>query len=295
MRDNKRIVITGAGGFLGKELLFMGRDLNIVAVSSQKVKVSTNTILIDRNNFFDDFRFMDTDILVNCAFPTYANGTQIADGMEFVKKLLMKAENEAVGGVINISSQSVHGLKRTDIASEISPISLESVYAAGKYATELLTNSLCRNIPHMNIRMASLIGADSGQRVINRMIRKVVRGEDLTVAMNARRFGFLDVRDAAAALLRLVQMLDNGWEETYMLGSGHAYSLKEMADTILNEYKKYNSNGFEIRQVDSDETGNSGVDSSKLYSLLGWKPEYTLADSVSDIMKKEYTEFHGTV
>ena len=66
-------------------------------------------------------------------------------------------------------------------ATEETSLNLETKYAVGKYATELLVNKICRNIPHTNLRMASLIGEGFEQRITNKLVAKAILGGDLDI------------------------------------------------------------------------------------------------------------------
>lgn len=152
------LVITGAGGFLGRNLLEQGqkmfrKELKIIAVTGQKT--DSNIIAFGREEFFTGYQFNDTDILINCAFPRNKDGFQMANGLDYIVRLLEKAASE--GAVINISSQSVYSQKRLCTADERTQLSLESEYAIGKYATELMINSLCRCITHTNIMLCGFL------------------------------------------------------------------------------------------------------------------------------------------
>lgn len=279
------LVITGAGGFLGRELLRQSRklvekELNIVAVSGQKIP-DTDITVLGRESFFNDYRFTDSDVLINCAFPRNTDGVQMANGLSFIARLMGKAVSDGVGAVINISSQSVYSQGRTTPADEDTLLNLESGYSIGKYATELFTNSLCRSIPHTNLRMASLIGVGFDQRVVNKMVKRAMNGDDLIVNRSGRKFGFLDVRDAVDAILRLAMEDNKDWKEVYVLGAERSYTLEEIAELIREKTNCH------VERTDTDEVGDTGLNSYLLYRRIHWNPQYSLQHSVEEIIRNE--------
>lgn len=61
-------------------------------------------------------------------------------------------------------------------ADENTVLCLESKYAVGKYATELLVNAICgKAVLHTNIGLASLIGAGFDQRIVNKMVNQIIK------------------------------------------------------------------------------------------------------------------------
>ena len=176
--------------------------------------------------------FASADILLNCAFPRNVDGTSLAQGLAFIDAMFAAAASAGVGAVVNVSSQSVYSQHRSEPATEKTPLCLESKYAVAKYAVELLLEARCQGIPHTNIRMASLIGPGFDQRVVNKMVKKALAGERLSVQENGSRFGFLDVRDAAAGLLAVCKSNPATWKAVYNLGPDDFVSLTEIADCV---------------------------------------------------------------
>lgn len=181
----KKILITGAGGFLGRYLIeaCFHKEFEIIAISSQKESLykqfsGTDILVVDKLEALST-DWSKIDVLINCAFPRNVDGEKIAEGLEYVAKVLEKANRDGVGFVINISSQSVYSQNRCEAANENTSVCLDTKYAIGKYVTELMTNSICREIRHTNLRMASLIGPEFEQRLVNKFIKSALVGENL--------------------------------------------------------------------------------------------------------------------
>ncbi|MBR5405064.1 MAG: NAD(P)-dependent oxidoreductase [Oscillospiraceae bacterium] len=285
-----KIAITGAGGFLGSELLrqLSGRtDAEVTAFTFAFEREragfpSAENICCADNAQAADFDFSDTDVLINCAFPRNVNDESFAGGLDFLQRVVEKAAADGVRSVINISSQSVYNQKRREAAGEDAPIVLGSKYAVGKYFSELFVNTVCRKLRHTNLRMASLIGAGFNQRITNQFAMKVKNGEQITLTGGDQLFGFLDVRDAAAGIL-CVAFSGGDWAEAYNLGTSAAYTLLEIAETV---HEIGAERGFSApRPVVSGEGEwqNSAVICTRLYDRFGWKPAHTLRDTVESI------------
>ena len=291
--DEMKILITGAGGFLGTEIVrqFVSqKNIQIIAFSTQKRKIerlidnTKNFSVFDRNAIFDmDAVLSNVDVLINCAFPRNVDGIQMADGLRYISKLLETAVAGGVKSVINISSQSVYSQFRMEPATEDTELNLESKYAVGKYATELMTNSICGSIPHTNIRMASLIGIGFDQRLVNQFVKQVLAGNNICIKGGKQLFGFLDVRDAASAIIAVAG--GKNWKEVYNLGPEKSFSLLEIANCVQETINDAGYAKTEIELFETDDWQNSGLNSMAFKMQFGWRERYRLEDTIVSIVK----------
>lgn len=292
----KRIVISGAGGFLGLHIIHratVSTSIEIVAITSDHQKVrnltgdNSRVVTVDTEEFLDNgFEFGEDDVFINCLFPTNADGYRMADGLSKVYKIISIAKDGGVGAFINISSQSVYASKRERPAKEEDRLSLETGYAVGKYCSEMYCNKAFGKRPHTNIRLSSLIGVGYDQRIVNRMIDQALRGEKLNVIGGMQRYGFLDVRDAASGIFEMAGRDPRLWENTYNLGPMDSCTLLEATELIVKLLKRYNieaeyviSKGLDMR--------NSSVDPARFMRDFSWKPHISLSRTIEDIIKNK--------
>lgn len=290
------IIITGAGGFLGQALIMKlsaYKEFNVYALTSQyeklkdKFKTYSNVTVCKNSELISgNFSFTNRDILVNCAFPRIARGEQFAIGMKYIQEILSVATEKGVGGVINISSQSVYNQQRETAALEEDPISLDSIYATGKYATELLTETICKNCFFCNVRLASLIGPKFDQRVTNKMIDKALETGKISVQKGEQYFGFLDIEDAAEGILSIIKYPFNRWRPIYNLGSKKAYSLLEIATTISDVIENTIDQKINIELIENGESAklNTSLDSTLIEKSTGYQPSIPLDESIKRIL-----------
>ena len=291
------VLITGAGGFLGQELITQlcnDRMFQIIALTSGVEKLSAkfaeqeNLQIYSLDDFYQEkIDFSQVDYLVNCAFPRGEEGNSFARGIDYIEDVLKSATRFPLSGVIDISSQSVYSQKRLQAATEEEPICLESKYAVGKYMVEKLVDAYCRNIPHVHIRMASLIGKDFDVRIVNKLVKRAVKGEQIVIQGGNQSFGFLDVRDAADGIIHVLKKDTGLWKNIYNLGPECAYTLNEIV-TIIEQV----GNGFgvklNVQRVEGDLVRqNSGVDCTKFMQDFSWRLQFDLYTSVKDIFINE--------
>ncbi len=352
-------------------------------------------------------------ILVNCAYPRNASGASVAEGLEYTRDLFESAVRFGAKAIINISSQSVYSGKRKEAAAEDTALCLESGYAIGKYAVELMLEGIChreqicpagvslcqnaelpkptlidesiypadgllcqnseqtkpalidggmslsgsavvsgnvglsagyasfsgntaclRNVSlpsgtaFTSIRLASLIGPGFEQRIVNRFVKQALERGRISVKKNRQRFGFLDVDDAASAILRMLMsergtgvkgisgagisgtgmssagmkgagVIDAGnypaergcfaWKPVYNLGPSRAYSLPQIAEKIKEVFWSVRDQQIVIDLSDGDEEGSSELDSSLFQRDFGFRPSVTLEESIEKILES-YSE-----
>lgn len=288
----KTIALTGAGGFLGREILRQGalcENVHWIAMTSSCAR-KKNTERVEYQPrayiFSPDFRERQIDCLINCAYPRNSAGDEVARGLRYIERALESAAQSRCAAVINISSQSVYGAAREEIAREDTPLVLDSAYAVGKLATEMLTEHICRSIPHTNLRMASLIGPGFDQRIVNKLMAAVLEGKDIRLTRNERRFGFLDVEDAAGVILALCRTDSAKWENVYTVGNSRAYSLEEIFAHIRDVLSQGGEIVTEPAVAMNEEKGTSAVSGEKLERLTGFAPRCTLGQSVEKIYRK---------
>ena len=290
-----KILVTGASGFLGRFLLtelLKNRENTIIALTSKTEKLSSlfssnnNRLVVFSSEKFESLDYNKIDILVNCAFPRNEDGIKMVEGLHFITGLLKAAAEGGVGAVINISSQSVYSQQRTEPATEETPLDLESKYAIGKYAAELLTNAICAGIPHTSLRLASLIGAGFDQRVTNKLIDKALCGEELIVLSGPQYYGFLDVRDAADAITAVINSDPVNWSEVYNLGTNEAYTLEDIAKTVVEIYNQKFSANISYKTDPSEKFLNSALNCQKFNKDFHWTPRHTLNDTIEWIFEQ---------
>lgn len=295
----RKVVITGAGGFLGSHLLaeLVGRGDEVCAVSSKSAAQLLSSagaegadLLLLKVIGHDDWNGLaaeisDADVLVNCAFPRNVDGYQLADGMDYLQRVFAIAGASQVGAVVNISSQSVYSQTRTEPAREDTPVCLESKYAVAKYASEQLLEAYCGDKPHTNIRLASLIGPGFDQRVVNKMVGHALESGDIEVRDNGSCFGYLDVFDAVNALVAVCESDPDEWEQIYNLGPEGGVTLTEIAEYAAKEVGARCGRQVKLQMRCSDSQATCSVLDSALFARsFDWEARNSLLETVKRIV-----------
>ncbi len=294
----KRFVITGAGGFLGYELLeYLCREKicqSIIAITLGADELKK------RLEYFTDHSIIEVyeaeaitngeitldrdDIILNCAYPRAMKGTDITEGIDYIESVFQNAAASGVRGIVNVSSQSVYNPNRDHPATEDDSPFLYDGYSIGKYCIEVLLRNVCRNIPHTNVRLASMIGPGFNIRVPNKMVEHALTTGEIHVEVNQREFSYLDVEDAARGLIRIASSDPEGWHEVYNMGADETYTLIDIADVIKRKLMEMNNISVEIIKHESEAVSNSALCNNKVKSLIGQYSLIPLEQSIEKII-----------
>lgn len=288
----RRIILSGASGFLGSYVIkkALEEGIDVIAITSKSIIESEYTIIRTDDFLENGYAFSEEDIFINCLFPTNADGWKMADGLEKVYRMISMARKSGVGAIINISSQSVYASRRMSPAKEEDRLCLETPYAVGKYSSEVYNNAVFADKPHTNIRMASLLGTDYDQRIVNRMVDQALKGAQLKVVGGMQRYGFLDVRDAAAGIVKLALSDADTWKEVYNLGRNESYTLIDVVECIVAEMKVLTGRETQYTVTEGQDDRNSSLDASVFMHDFDWRPDITLSETTADIIKSKVSK-----
>ena len=289
--SHKKIVITGASGFLGSHLVKRLKDegwCRIYALSSKPVELRE---MLDGGNVTYAYKdALDADMLresivINCAYPRNAAGAAVADGLKYTQTVFETAVECGASAIINISSQSVYSQQRTEAATEETPLCLESPYAVGKYAVELMLGSICKGSEtfYTNLRMASLIGPGFDQRIVNKFVMRLLHGETITIVKQQKKMGFLDVEDAVSAILAVTETSVDNWKPVYNVGNGQGYTVEEIFSAITMEMESKIGIIQPIYETGTD-VSTTAVAFDSLNKDTGFVPAIDLRESIRRII-----------
>lgn len=291
--SRKKIVVTGASGFLGSHLVERMRGderYSVYALSSKpeliKHRLGGENIVYCHKDMLDADILKDS-IVISCAYPRNSTGMDIADGLKYIQRVIEGAVENKATAIINVSSQSVYSQKRIEAATEETPICLESPYAVGKYAVELLLESICKgtDIYYTNLRLASLIGPGFDQRIVNRFIMKLMDGESITVMRQPKKMGFLDVEDAVNAIFAITNISADFWQTIYNVGNGMGYTVEEIYDTVAFELKD-KIDFIKPSYENGTDMSSTEVSYERLRKDTGFAPTIDLNESVKRIIAR---------
>lgn len=290
----KNILITGANGALAQKLIEKYKTddkYNIIASTRNIQNLKTRLAgvnYINNTDLIETEILKNTDIIVNCAFPRTEDIKAMYEAMLFYKCLVLKSIDMGTKGFINISSQSVYGSYRETPSYEINDLNPEDIYALTKCLIEDIGWALAKDTPLKltSIRLASLIGVEYPERVINKMIKFGYQNKKIAVQNDKNIFGYLDIEDAAEGIYQFIKNSDiEKWKAIYNFGVKPDYSqnLAFIAKEIKKLFEKRNIK-IELEIIKKEKADKLQIMNSKwFYEDSNWQPKITLEKSIEKI------------
>jgi UDP-glucose 4-epimerase len=316
------VLITGGAGFIGSHLaahhLAAGDQVYVVD------NLSTGTLAnLEAFRGHPAFRFTEADILhwsglgqaVAWADRIYHMAAVvgvkkvledpvavIATNMTGTERILRAIHS---GGwnpeVIIASTSEVYGFNEKNAFAETDHIVLPSAgrlrwtYAVTKLADEFLAFSYARKygLHLVVVRLFNTIGPNQVGHygmVVPSFVRQAVRNEPLTVYGDGEQTrSFCDVRDTVVALDRLAGCPE-AWGEVVNVGNDQEISIRGLAELIVQRARSNSSLEF-ISYADAygeefEDVTHRRPQLNKLKALTGFTPEWTLPDTLDDLIER---------
>lgn len=299
LQTPKRIVVTGAGGFLGShccshflseghQTWACGRLLSVA--SSQGIWPGTQELLeidLPSPRFARMIASIQPDLLVHCASSASVPQSMKDPLSDLRQSTLIYGEIlEAVRcespatTVAFLSSAAVYGQPKQLPTSEEEPLRPISPYGFHKWMCELLSREYAEvyGIKTLNLRIFSAYGERLFKQVVFDILTKLhTPGQDLSELHGTgdETRDFLHAQDIARAVLRL---FESGRSGTFNLASGKPTSIRTLAGMLVERSIGSKTIRFrgESRPGDPDRWC---ADVSKLQSI-GFQPSISLAEGL---------------
>lgn len=300
---SKTVLVSGASGLLGNELvnqLLNDSNYKVIALTSQVDKLAKqynheNLLVLHIDDWIDTIDSnVEIDAFINCAFPRSSKPDQLAKGLVFTENIIKDTVSLGVKSIINISSQSVYSQKEKTVTDESLTVAPESLYGMAKYASERIVHTICETknekIYYTNIRLASLTGRDFDVRMTNRFVKSALTNQPITINGGGQSISYLEVRDAAAALISMIDVEASEWKTEYNLGNNESFTLLELTDIIQETAKQQSISDVEVIVNEGQANFSNLLTSDLFYKDFNWQPEYNITFIVRELFYYELGE-----
>ncbi len=167
-----------------------------------------------------------------------------------------------------------------------------NIYAATKACQNMIATVYCREygMNAVMVRPFNHIGPNQSPIfVISDFCKQVVSIEKklqepiIRVGNLSAKRDFTDVRDVVKAYVRLIQFGKPG--ETYNVGRGKAVRISEILDIILRHSDAEIAVEVDKARLRPVDVPVIEPDTQKIYAATGWEAQYTLEESIADILE----------
>jgi UDP-glucose 4-epimerase len=286
---NKRILITGANGYLGtflhKELEKFNPELYSISKNIENSDKSFKIDLTDDKKLNKIVQTINPDIVYHLAANINRDRDQsiytqmFHDNVQGTMNLLIALEHTDCKQFIFSSSSEIYGDNKSpfhenQIPKPVSPYSTTKVLAE-LYIQDILSSG---NISFTIARIFNFYGPGMSESFfISEMIQKLKSGNDFHMTQGEQYRDFLYIDDVVAALILMVQN-PNSNREIFNVCSGKGLQIKELA----LEVEKY----FEAKIIlgsipyRENEVWEMIGDNSKIQSILGFQAKVGLNEGI---------------
>lgn len=289
-----KVLITGGSGYLSWELVRQLKQRScpfVVVASSDPAKLAKDPAYagvecVDNRQIWSDDDFMrGIDVVIHTAFCRKSLGNRLMQSLQFSKRLYQRVAAMGVKALINVSSQSVFGSQNDVPPKDDDPYAPDYLYALAKSAGELLLETIMENtdVTYTSVRLASLVGPskDVPVNVLYKFVEAALHGNNIHIQGGKQEFSFLDVRDAADAIIRIVELPLDRWYPRFNLGPKDRLNIIDLAEKAVDYAARERGTKVQIHLTEDDTLLHAGMDSSRLYSTLDWTPRFSIEDTIA--------------
>lgn len=294
-----RILITGATGFLGKNLtkFLTAKDHEVTVLGRDERKLrnifNEGSIIIKKTDYsLNSIKQLteNQEIIIHLASQLMNRDTHplkisdFQDNIQIVENLIISCSENNIKKFINTSSISVY--PRENNLQEDRETSPWNIYGVSKANIDTYLNYIQNKIKThiVSLRLARLYGyGERSGLVFTDFVTKALNKETLMISGEGKStIEYIYIQDVMEVINDFIE--NNECKGIYNVGSGYSYTILEIA-TAINEVFE-NRGNIEHISDGIEETRGSVMDITKIKSELNWFPKWDLIKSLNDIKIK---------
>lgn len=290
----KRILLTGATGFIGRHCLplLSARGYEVHAVSTRGSLDSSSDIHWHKVDLLNSLQLQDlvADVMPShlLHFAWYAMPGKYWTSLENIhwvqSSLELLQAFVANGGerAVMAGTCAEYDWRYGYCSEKVTPLAPTTLYGACKHSLQIMLDSLSKETGLSTAwgRIFFLYGPYEHQdRLTSSVIRSLLMGEKARCSHGNQIRDFLYVKDVADAF---VTLLDSGVEGPVNIGSGRPVVLKNIIQKISDKIIKRDNTEFGAVPVSSDDPPLLVADVRRLIKEVDWIPKYSLDQGLDE-------------
>ena len=292
----KKIIVTGASGFIGTSLLYLlknSKSYRVIGIDKiatpilEGIDISFIESDLTKPRTWHDLARLDVYAIIHCAasIPGRFGGHESKKCGEInskIDKLAISYAEQKKARFVYVSSSSVYGMNTDTVFKEEAVLNPADEYAKAKAASEgeIINN---KRIPkHFILRVSAPYGPHQRtETVIKTFIEKALNEEPLLYyGSGERKQDFTYVLDVAKACMQALESTNSG---IYNIASGSSVSMKDLAHSII-KLAKSKSTVRPAAAKDPQESYKPDFNISKAERFLDWRPAYPLRRGLAEFI-----------
>ena len=314
---DKRVLVTGAGGFIGSHLV--ERLVALGAQTRAMVSYRSNGSWgwLDSSPVKDkvavvagDVRDVDSVLgamegcqivfhlaaLIGIPYSYQTPVSYVRTNVEGTINILQAARQLKVERVVQTSTSEVYGSARYVPIDEAHPLQGQSPYSASKIGADMMAQSFCQSfdLPVSIIRPFNTYGPrQSSRAIIPTIIAQALTAPSIRLGSLSPYRDFNYVLDTVEGFIKIAEA-SGAVGDPINVGSGVEISIGELAQLILElvgkdlpilqDDQRVRPSGSEVQRLQADNR--------KAQNTIGWSPQYTLREGLEHTIEwaRENTE-----
>lgn len=299
----KKILITGAGGFIGSHLTqkLVKRGYKVTSLFRYNSSNSKGWLDIDKDESDGHYESLFCDLgdkefllnatknkdivlhlgaLIGIPYSYEAVESYIKSNIIGTHNVLEACIKNNINHLINTSTSEVYGTPVNLPINEINILQPQSPYAASKVAADQLAMSYNKSfgLPVTIIRPFNNFGPrQSNRAVIPTIINQIIdqKNKIIKIGSTNTKRDFLYVEDTVDAYIKIINK-KKSYGQTYNIGTGFEISIKDLIYKIVKLSGKKNiiiKNQNKRNRPKKSEVMRLLCDYSKIKREIGWKPK----------------------
>lgn len=286
-----RILLTGATGFIGKNLLSRLLEKQYSVLSLVSKLQNEYGVLTEIEAFNPDVVYHFAANQATTSFPIFSSEQDIKTNIVGTWNLLKALRNSDVKLIVNAGSSSEYGFKDDPMNENdvLEPNSYHS-FSKGAQTNLVQTYGLVENKPVITLRLFSVYGPHERKtRLIPAVIDACLNKKELKLSSPGVVRDFVYVDDIVDVCTK-IDVLKQHTGQIFNIGTRVQTSIQEVVDTC-SRLTGYTPKCLWNEDQRTWDTKNWVSDCSKTEKLLGWKSKTSIEDGLKKTI--EWTEKYG--
>jgi len=310
---NKKVLVTGAGGFMGshltERLVDLGADVTalvrynsrndwgMIELFPEKTKEQINVITGDIKDS-DAMRWAAKDIdiifhlasLIPIPYSYIHPRESIETNVIGTLNILMATKENNIERMIHTSTSETYGTAQYVPIDENHPLQAQSPYAASKIGADKIAHSfyLSYGLPVTILRPFNTYGPrQSARAVIPTIITQALTKNEIFLGSMHPTRDFTYVSDTVEGFIKVAEADDRVLGEVINIGSNFEISIGDLAEKIVSLIGKDIEIRFDELRVrpEKSDVARLQANNSKAKKLINWEHKVTLDEGLKKTIK----------